>query len=761
VTELSRRQFLTATAAAAVGAVAFTGCAPPTEKMQAQSRLRVAEDTLTAFENFYATACRQCTGGCGMLVRVVEGRAKKAEGNPDHPVNRGKLCARGQAVVQEQYHPDRLTGPMQAVSGRGAGGFAPLAWSDALDTLSARLRDLQQAGHANQVVLLTGPLRGTRALLAGNFARAYGAEWQQLDMLAEAPLREAVKRVFGQDTLPDFDVEHAQYVLSFGADFLSTWLSPVHFGVAYGAFRQGSYRANQFQPRKDRPRGHFVHVEPRFSMTAANADEWVPIRSGQAGRLALSLAQVIVSEGLADASSAVIYGGASALDAYQPESVAQATGVAADRIRQLARDLAGSRPAVVMGGGASGATTNGADSLTAVLALNVLLGNLGQPGGVRFNSPVFQDRPAPAQPASFTTWQQLAQRLRAGEFQVVLVHGTNPVFELAGLGFENALAQVPFIASFSSFLDETTARSDLVLSTSLPLEDWGDDIPDPGPGFPVVTFQQPVVQSYFDTRGFGDLILQLATRLGGDVKQVLPWATYKDALRETARQLQQLNRGSVQEPDFERFWVTLLRQGGWWDASQPPAAPPTPAQASAAVQRVADALAEPRAAGDPGEYPFQLLVFPHNTLGAGETAHLPWLQATPDPITSVVWQTWVELNPNVANQLGLREGDIAALESAQGRIDVPVYVNPAAPPDAVAVPLGQGHTGYGRWAAGRGTNPLSLVAPLTDEATGALAYAATRVRLTRTDRHVTMPKFEGNVPAFQVPDDEVLQVLKA
>ncbi|TMF01472.1 MAG: twin-arginine translocation signal domain-containing protein, partial [Chloroflexi bacterium] len=214
--ELSRRQFLTATAAAAVGAVAFTGCAPPTEKMQAQSRLRVAEDTLTAFENFYATACRQCAGGCGMLVRVVEGRAKKAEGNPDHPVNRGKLCARGQAVVQEQYHPDRLTGPMQAVSGRGAGGFAPLAWSDALDTLSARLRDLQQAGHANQVVLLTGPLRGTRALLAGNFARAYGAEWQQLDLLAEAPLREAVRRVFGQDTLPDFDVEHAQYVLSFG-----------------------------------------------------------------------------------------------------------------------------------------------------------------------------------------------------------------------------------------------------------------------------------------------------------------------------------------------------------------------------------------------------------------------------------------------------------------------------------------------------------------------------------------------------------------
>jgi menaquinone reductase, molybdopterin-binding-like subunit len=760
VAELSRRQLLSATAAA-LGAVAFTGCAPPAQKLQAQSRLHLAEDTLTAFENFYATTCRQCPGGCGMLVRVIEGRAKKAEGNPDHPVNRGKLCARGQAVVQEQYHPDRLTGPMQAKGGRGTGSLAPLAWSDALDLLSTRLRDLQQSGRANQAVLLTGPLRGMRASLVGNFARAYGAEWQQLDLLGEAPLREAVKRVFGQDTLPDFDVEHAQYIVSFGADFLSTWLSPVHYGVAYGAFRQGSYRANQFQPRQDRPRGRFVQVEPRFSMTAANADEWLPIRSGQEGRLALSLAQVIVSEGLADASAAAIYGDASALDAYRPEAVAQVTGVAAERIRQLARDLAHSRPALVLGGGAAGATTNGADSLTAVLELNVLLGNVGQPGGVRFNPPVFQDAAAPPPPGSFTAWQQLVQRLRAGEFQVVLVHGTNLAFELASLGFTDALAQVPFVASFSSFLDETTARSDLVLATSLPLEDWGDDVPDPGPGVPVVTFQQPVVQPYFDTRGFGDVLLQLAARLGGGVQQALPWATYKDALRETARRLQQLNRGSVQEADFERFWVTLLQHGGWWDSIQPSATAASSVQAGAALQRVVTNFAEPVVAGDAGEYPFQLVVFPHNTLGAGETAHLPWLQAAPDPITSVVWQTWVEVNPDVAGQLALREGDIVGLESPQGRIEVPVYISPAAPPDVLAVPLGQGHANYGRWAERRGTNPLSLLVPLTEASTGALAYAATRVRLTRTERKITLPKFEGNVPAFQVPDDEVLQVVKA
>jgi anaerobic selenocysteine-containing dehydrogenase len=760
----TRRQFLAATAATALGAVAFTGCAPPAHELQAQSRVRLAEDILTAYENFYATTCRQCAAGCGMLVRVVEGRAKKAEGNPAHPVNRGKLCARGQASVQEQYHPDRLQSPMQRSAERGLGAFSPISWDAALDRVSGRLHDLQQAGLSNQVALLTGPLRGHQALLVERFAQTYGAEWHQLAPLSEAPLREAVRRVFGQDSLPEFDIEHTQYVLSFGADFLSTWLSPVHYGVEYGIFRQGNYEVSRFQPRQasGRPRGYLVQVEPRFSMTAANADEWVPVQPGQEGLLALSLAQVILSEGLADSASAIAYGDLRGLDAYRPEVVAQNTGVAADRIRQLARDLASHGPSVVLAGGPAGAGTNGTETLAATLALNVLLTNLGQPGGVYFNPPSpIQDLSNTAQPSSFSTWQQLAGRIRAGEFQVVLVHGANPIFDLPGLGFEDALARTPLVVSFSSFLDETTAYADLVLPVNLPLEDWGDDLANPGPGFPVLTFQQPVLQPYFDTRAFGDLLLQLVARLGGELRQALPWTTYKDVLRDGARQLQQLNRGSVQDADFERFWVKLLQQGGWWDANQRSAAATTPDGAVAAIQQLAASFPGPQTAGDAQQFPFQLLVFAHNTLGAGESAHLPWLQATPDPITSVVWQTWVEINPEVAARLGLREGSIATLESPQGRVELPVYINPAAPPDVLAVPLGQGHASFGRWAARRGANPISLIAPLTDAATGSLAYAATRVRLTRTGRQVTLAKFEGNVPAFQIPDDQVIQVTGA
>ncbi len=286
------------------------------------------------------------------------------------------------------------------------------------------------------------------------------------------------------------------------------------------------------------------------------------------------------------------------------------------------------------------------------------------------------------------------------------------------------------------------------------MEDWGDDVPEPSPGAQGLTLQQPVLRPFYDTRGFADVLLTLGEELGGAVSAALPWPTFKEVLRDGARQLQQLRRGNVQEADFERFWTTLLQRGGWWD-EQPPTPPMPTGQPGALAQAPA-----PQLAGDEQQYPYALLLFEHNTLGAGETAHLPWLQAAPDPVSTVVWQTWVELNPKLAAQLGLREGDVVALESPHGRMEVPVYVNPAAPPMVLSVPLGQGHANFGRWAAGRGANPMVLLAPLEDAATGALAYAATRVRLVATGRSVALPKFEGGVVARQLPGEPLVEVTR-
>jgi anaerobic selenocysteine-containing dehydrogenase len=743
---LRRREFLLASSAAA-GAVLFSGCVPPPREMEGESRVLLAEDLLSAYDNWYATTCRGCAAGCGVVVRVVDGRARKVEGNPEHPLNRGKLCARGQAIVQEQYHPDRVRGPLQrSAAERGGGAFQSVSWSVALDALTAQLATLRDNGHAGDVTLITPPLDAHEAFLVERFATSYGLKWLSFEATSEAPLREAVRRVFGFDRLPRFDVANARTVLSFGADFLGGWLSPVGFGLAYGMFRQGNYDSRAFQPRdKSRPRGHLIHVDTHFSTTAASADEWVWVQPGAEGLLALSIAQALAAAGY---------------DAYTPEQMAPATGVSADRTRRIANQLRDNGPSLVLGGGQAGAYTHGTEALAAILSLNTVLNTVGQPGGVLPPAPALPAVPGRSASASVADWQDLVARMNDGREQVVLIAGgADPVHGLPdGIGFLSGLLRVPLVVSFGSFMDDTTTHADLVLPSSLGLEQWGDAAPEVAQ-VQALSMQQPVVDALFDTRSVWDVLLAVADDLGGGLRDALPWPTFKDLLQVQLGQLPQADSPSA------LAWNQILQHGGFWpDQGQGlsrggPLAPRenSPSGGNAAITGVS----EPQFAGDPQTYRYWLVPFAHNTLGAGESAHLPWLQATPDPVTSVTWQTWVALNPKLAAQLAVSEGDIVAVESVRGRVEVPVYVSPAAPPQVVAMPFGQGHIGGGRWAVGRGANPMQLLEPLADAATGALAYASTRVRLSKTGRSSPVPKLEGIAPARQLPGQEVLKVIRA
>ena len=152
---------------------------------------------------------------------------------------------------------------------------------------------------------------------------------------------------------------------------------------------------------------------------------------------------------------------------------------------------------------------------------------------------------------------------------------------------------------------------------------------------------------------------------------------------------------------------------------------------------------------------FNLIPFSHNTLLEGQNAHLPWLQAAPDPLTTITWQTWVEMNDGQAKDLGLREGDIVRLESSPGlSIRALVYPSPAAPPGVVSVPMGQGRRAGSEYAAGRGdresSNVMNIVGPSQVEGTGALAWANTRVRVLPTGDSVKVSKLEGQVRAVEV-----------
>ena len=115
----------------------------------------------------------------------------------------------------------------------------------------------------------------------------------------------------------------------------------------------------------------------------------------------------------------------------------------------------------------------------------------------------------------------------------------------------------------------------------------------------------------------------------------------------------------------------------------------------------------------------------------GSTAHLPWLQELPDPLTSAMWSSWVEINPQTAARLQIGQGDLVEITSSQGALRVPAFVSPGIAPDVIAMPVGQGHETFTRYASGRGENPISILAPVKENETGALAWAATRVKVAK------------------------------
>jgi anaerobic selenocysteine-containing dehydrogenase len=725
-TKLTRRQFLKI----AAGTAAVTGFAPKVRRLLQEPFVRPPEELLPGRAVWYASTCRQCPAGCGIIVRVVNGRARKIEGNPLHPLNRGKLCARGQAGLQALYHPDRLRNAVLQTGGRGSRRFEPLYWPEAIDLLAEKISSLSRPG---RMAILAGRVPDHLYRLMARLSDALGAPPPVIfDLHAALEGRAAAERLsqifFGASELPVYDIGRSDAVFSFGANLLETWMSPVAQSVAFGNMRRGPVGG----------RGFLVQFEPRLSATAASADEWIPVLPGAEGFVALALGRIIVEERLGHVGShrphAVLY------QDVDVAEMAQASGVSAERLGQLARRFADAEHAVAIPGGNLAGQTNGLASMLAVQALNHVVAQVGRVGGVFLSSPgptaALRET---ARTDSFARVTELIDRMGSGEVDLLLVLGANPAFELpAAAGFTEAAARVPYLVSFSPFVDETALRSDLILPDHTYLESWGYQVPDPGADRPVVGSQQPAVRPLYDTRASADVLLALAARLGGEAARALPWPDEVSILEEIVAGLHGSSLGAYDADTAAGFFALWRQYGGWWSEKE---IPREPELTSAVAQPLA--VAAPEFEGDAETFPFHLHPYPSITLSDGRGAHLPWLQETPDPMTTARWGTWVEINPETARTLGLKDDDVVRVISPHGELEAPVVLYPGIHPDVVALPVGQGHTDYGRFAQKRGSNPLALVGPIAAPDTGSLSWGATRVRLEPAGRRQTLARLES------------------
>jgi len=702
---MDRRDFIKLTAVTGTGA-ALTACGNPEHQL---IRFVPDEDIVPGIAEWKPSVCPMCAAGCGLNVRVMDAdfetsrngqtgvvaikAAKKLEGQPSHSVNRGRLCARGQAAIQLTYHPDRLTGPRKRSGARGSGEFTSISWDDAIAELVARLDGMSDR---KALAFVTGGGTGRRHELVGEFVAKFGAPPPiAFEVFGEEVLRRANAISFGRQQLPTFDLARADFAISFGADFLGTWNSPVANAGGLAEMRQG-------QPGY---RGKFVQVEPRMSLSGASADEWIPIKPGTEGVFALGLAQVLVANGL-------VRGDAGLFNDYTPDAVEKLTGVAARRVERLGRELADRRPAVAMIGGAALAHTNGLFHAVAVNMLNTLLDSISVEGGVLFTP----------QPPALTSnpSARSAKELRDLRADVLMLDGANPVFGSPDAWkIREVLDRVPFIVSFGSFVDDTSARADLLLPDHSFLESWVDSVPESGTGAMVMNAAGPVMRPLYQTRAMPDVLIEIAGKLKTPI--ALPWKSFDEMLKAS---FDKVDPNAWDQATEKGFW----QRTGQESSTAPPAARNRKPGSSAANDLKFTA---PAFDGDAAAYPFHFLPYASPAFYDGSSAHLPWLQELPDPLTSAMWCSWIEVNPQTAAKLGVADGDIVEVASTQGSLRAPVVISPGTAPDVVAMPVGQGHQNYTRYASRRGVNPLAILAPLTEAETGSLAWAATRVKLTR------------------------------
>ncbi len=703
---MDRRNFFKLVGTAS-GGVITGACGKPGEQI---IPLLVPEQAIVpGVEEWHPSVCRECSASCGTIVRVMEAERKievegetvrqpiaaikKIEGNPLDPVSGGRLCARGQAAVQSLYHPDRLAGPRKRSGERGAGEFEVVTWDEA----AAAAKDVLAGAVAedpSRIVYLSRPGTGTRAVTAARFLDAIGAPPASTLGIADLTVeRKAAEIAFGWQGAPVYEIQDATFVLSIGADFLGGWASPVFYSRRFGHMRRG------------RPglRGRLVHAESRFSQTAWSADQWLPVQPGGELALALAIGHVLVTEGLAAGADSVPRAVRESFASVDLERAVSWCGIESKQILELARALAeASAPLVVAG--ASIVQSNSLDALVAGLLLNVLLDNVGEEGGVKAPSQESLPDLAAASPAH----ANLVERLKSAE--VVLLDGADPVYQWPAA--RDALADVPTVISFSSFLDDSSAYADWILPDHDALESSAAVSPAVAPGASL-TGARAFARPLHDTRATEDLLADLAQQLERPIEIETPARAFRRVFE--ARKPDDFSSG-------EEFAEYAERQGGWWsDLHATTLATATPAPA----------VSEAEFAGDSSEFPLHFQPYFSPQFGDGAGARLPWLQELPDPASSAMWGLPVEIDPGTAARLGVANGNAVRVISPRGEFEAPAYIHPAAIPGVVSMAIGQGHENFGRYAAKRGANPLSIVAEVYEAGTGVPALGATRVRLEK------------------------------
>ncbi len=695
---MNRRTFLKIVSIGSVSTLA--GCMSQTEK-NLFSLVHAPDGMVVGEATWYASTCRECPAGCGILAKNREGRVVKVEGSPFHPINKGKLCMRGQSTLQGIYNPDRLKTPLI----RRKDGWQPLSFSSALDILKTRAHEAAEKGPGRVRMLTETVGDSLMSLFTTVLANLNSRPPLIYEPFAYESLKTANQKIFAVNGLNSYRMDQADLLVSFGADFLETWLSPVEYACKF----------KSMHALRDGRKKLFFEISPILSLTGANADHWLACKPRSEAAIALGLVRKALDKGKGDRLCQELHELLENVTAsYSQDHVLQRSGISSAEYENLVARLTEAKKPLVLGTGTGACDLNALQTNMAVNLLNLLLyPELGLHD--------FDNRHRVEMAATHAEIMNFFQALTSGEADLLLLNNVNPVFTLpqdsaVKKAIENRNL---FVVSFNNFMDETSQLADLILPFQMPLETWDEY----GGKHLLVSTLQPAMGKVKKIPSLGDMLLLTGFRNDKPAKN------YKDWLVRRLLEEQYMTD--------EVQWVHMLQQGGKFDFS-------------AKVDRMTK-VQMPNDLSDiftktvaPVESDLVFVAAPSIRFFDGRGSNKSWLCEIPDPLTMVAWQTPIIIHPETAKQGAFAQGDIIQVQSKSGELQAPVYLSEHVNAGVLVMGIGQGHSAYGRYAKNTGINPFKLISSNPDPISGGRNYSADLVSIKKTGKSMKLAHTDGS-----------------
>lgn len=672
---LSRRKFLALLGASA--AVAGAGCSDYRDKGEIVPYNQQPEGVVLGKPNYYASTCNFCSLNCGILIKTREGRPIKVDGNPDHPISKGKICSKAQAGILNLYDPSRIQSPRVKINN----SFESITWNKLQNELQFHLSN---AG-TNEIALITHNITSpTQKKLFDEFVKKYpSTKVYSYDLFNNSTRNSAWKKCYGSDVFPAIKFDKAKVIVSFEGDFLGVDGSVIE-NIALFAKTRNVDDLKSFS--------RLYSIEANLSLTGLNSDYRIPLRADAQYEFVM----VILNE-VSNKLNLNINGlDKSLLNQFELTSFAAKYNLDKKVCELLISDLLINRGnSIVYGGRALEEKTH-----IAINFINHLLNNFQ----------LYDNENLPKSFISSTSndeWLDLVEKMNKGGVSVVINFDTNPVYHLpANYNFSTALKNVPTVITLTEIDNETTEYSNYVLPINSMFESWGDFQTRDG----FYSLQQPVIAPLYKTKQKESILLNL---MGVNIESNSE--AYYDFLKNNwLENFSLFNSGG----NFERFWVTSLHDGV------------AHLKNKSTLNLVFNNSSLSNLTASVAIQGLNLLLTESMKIGDGRFSNNGWLQEIPHPISKITWDNYAAISESTAKSLGVSTNDLVVVKNGNNEVTIPILIQPGIAENSVAIELGYGRTNVPIVASEVGFNANLLL----DSKLGLSLWNYTNISIEKTNK---------------------------